>query len=66
MQSSTITINYVNMKHMLSLWDPIVGMSIVQTHVMKMITKLFGRIYVIKSLKFLKFHGFLVFLYHIV
>ena len=27
-QSSTITTNYVNTKHMLSLWDPIVGMSI--------------------------------------
>ena len=27
--SSTITMNYVNTKHMLSLWDPIVGMSIV-------------------------------------
>ena len=36
------------------------GMSMVQTYVMKMITKLFGRIYVIK---FLKFHRFLVFLY---
>ena len=59
-QPSTITVNYVNRKHMLSLWDPIVGMSIVQTYVMNMITKVFGRIYLIK---FLKFHRFLVFLY---
>ena len=28
-QSSTITMNYVNTKHILSLWDPIVGISIV-------------------------------------
>ena len=27
MQSSTITMSYVNTKHMLSLWNPIVGMS---------------------------------------
>ena len=40
-----------------------VGMSIVQTYVMKMVTKHFGRNYVIKFLKFLKFHCFLVFLY---
>ena len=33
---------------------------------MKMITKLFGRIYVTKFLKFLKFHRFLLFLYKIV
>ena len=28
-QYSTITMNYVNTKHMLPLWDPIVGMSMV-------------------------------------
>ena len=59
-QSNAITMNYVNTENMLSLWDPIVGMSIVKTYVMRMITKLFGRIYVIKILKF---HRFVVFLY---
>ena len=51
-----ITMSYVSTKHIVSVRSHSGYVYSIKTYVMKMIIKLFRRIYVIKFLKFLKFH----------